>query len=170
VRQALDDITVLDLSHALAGPFASTMLAGYGADVIKIETPGTGDISRAWGPPFYQGESAYFVNLNPNKKSVEIDLKHPEGRELFLRLVANRTTLVCARGALVECDHPVAGRIKVVGPPVKLSDTPGSVREAAPLLGQHTRVVLRSELGLAEEEIDRLQSAGAIGGRVAGNE
>ncbi len=84
---ALADVTVLDLSHALAGPFASTMLADFGADVVKVEPPGTGDISRAWGPPFYGTEPAYFVNLNRNKKSVEIDLKHPEGKELFFRLM-----------------------------------------------------------------------------------
>jgi formyl-CoA transferase/CoA:oxalate CoA-transferase len=84
---ALDNVTVLDLSHALAGPFASSMLGDFGADVIKIETPGTGDITRVWGPPFYQRESAYYVNLNRNKRSVEIDLKHPQGRELFFRLV-----------------------------------------------------------------------------------
>jgi crotonobetainyl-CoA:carnitine CoA-transferase CaiB-like acyl-CoA transferase len=83
---ALDDVTVIDLSHALAGPFASTMLADYGAEVIKIE-PAQGDISRGWGPPFYGAESAYFVNLNRNKKSVTIDLKHPAGRELFFRLL-----------------------------------------------------------------------------------
>ena len=53
--RALDDVTVLDLSHALAGPFCSTMLADYGAEVIKIETPGAGDMARAWGPPFYEG-------------------------------------------------------------------------------------------------------------------
>jgi crotonobetainyl-CoA:carnitine CoA-transferase CaiB-like acyl-CoA transferase len=100
--RALDDVTVLDLSHALAGPFASTMLADYGADVIKIETPGAGDMARAWGPPFYEGsgpraegsgqgsaprEAAYFVNLHRNKKSVAIDLKHPEGKALFMRLL-----------------------------------------------------------------------------------
>src|SRR2546421_1410134 len=82
----LDDVTVLDLSHALAGPFASTMLGDYGAEIIKIEPPG-GEIARAWGPPFYGGESAYFVNLNRNKKSVSLDLKHPEGREIFFRLL-----------------------------------------------------------------------------------
>jgi crotonobetainyl-CoA:carnitine CoA-transferase CaiB-like acyl-CoA transferase len=85
--RALDDVTVLDLSHALAGPFASTMLADYGADVIKIETPGAGDMARAWGPPFYGDEAAYFVNLHRNKKSVAIDLKHPEGQALFMRLL-----------------------------------------------------------------------------------
>ncbi|HZT75575.1 MAG TPA: CoA transferase [Vicinamibacterales bacterium] len=83
---ALDDVLVLDLSHALAGPFASTMLGDYGAEIIKIEPP-EGEISRAWGPPFYGDESAYFVNLNRNKKSVAIDLKQAEGRALFFRLL-----------------------------------------------------------------------------------
>jgi crotonobetainyl-CoA:carnitine CoA-transferase CaiB-like acyl-CoA transferase len=402
--RALDDVVVLDLSHALAGPFGSTMLADYGAEVIKIETPGSGDMSRAWGPPFYQGkgqraegnEAAYFVNLHRNKKSVAIDLKHPEGKALFMRLldgadvvlenlrvgavqrlgidypsasarnpriiycsisgfgqdgpyrdraaldlivqaesgmisvtgplggpgvragvsiaditagmfsafaivtalharertgrgqfvdvsmlegqlsilqgvvgayladgivpgpwgtayaallpyqtfrtktrdlalgvgneklwrtfcglmgletmaadpryatnaarVANRQSLidalqavfltkpyeeweailmaggvpvgaintmdrvmdhpqVVARGALVECDHPVAGKVRVVGPPARLSETPADVRMPAPLLGQHTDQVLRERLGLDDGEIRRLRSAGAI--------
>jgi CoA:oxalate CoA-transferase len=82
----LDDVTVLDLSHALAGPFASTMLADFGAKVIKIEPP-TGDISRAWGPPFYGSEPSYFVGLHRNKQSVVIDFKHAEGKELFFKLV-----------------------------------------------------------------------------------
>ena len=82
----LEDVVVLDLSHALAGPFASTMLGDYGAEILKIEPPG-GEISREWGPPFYGEESAYFVNLNRNKKSVVIDLKHPNGRAIFLRLI-----------------------------------------------------------------------------------
>ena len=83
---ALDDVTVLDLSHALAGPFASTMLGDYGAEILKIE-PLDGEISRAWGPPFYGDESAYFVNLNRNKKSVALDLKRAEGRDLFFRML-----------------------------------------------------------------------------------
>jgi formyl-CoA transferase/CoA:oxalate CoA-transferase len=87
MAMALDDVTVIDVSHALAGPFASTMLADFGATVIKIEPPGSGDIARQWGPPFYGGESAYFVNLNRNKQSVEIDLKHPTGRDLFFQLL-----------------------------------------------------------------------------------
>jgi crotonobetainyl-CoA:carnitine CoA-transferase CaiB-like acyl-CoA transferase len=85
-RAALEDLVVLDVSHALAGPFASTLLGDYGAEIIKIE-PLEGDIARAWGPPFYGGETAYFVNLNRNKKSVAIDLKHPDGRALFFRLL-----------------------------------------------------------------------------------
>jgi crotonobetainyl-CoA:carnitine CoA-transferase CaiB-like acyl-CoA transferase len=395
--RALDDVTVLDLSHALAGPFGSTMLADYGAEVIKIETPGSGDMSRAWGPPFYGDEAAYFVNLHRNKKSVAIDLKHPDGKALFMRLldgadvvlenlrvgaverlgidyarvsernprivycsisgfgqdgpyrdraaldlivqaesgmisvtgplggpgvragvsiaditagmfsafaivtalharertgrgqfvdvsmlegqlsilqgvvgayladgivpgpwgtayaallpyqtfrtktrdlalgvgneklwrtfcglmgleamatdpryatnaarVANRQSLVdalqevfltrpyedwetilikggvpvgaistmdrvmdhpqvVARGALVECDHPVAGKVRVVGPPARFSETPADVRMPAPLLGQHTDEVLRERLALDDREISRLRSAGAIG-------
>ena len=83
---ALADLVVLDLSHALAGPFAATMLGDYGAEIIKIE-PLDGEISRHWGPPFYGDESSYFVNLNRNKKSVAIDLKRAEGRAIFFRLL-----------------------------------------------------------------------------------
>ena len=396
---ALDDITVLDLSHALAGPFASTLLADFGARVIKVEPPGSGDIARAWGPPFYGSEPAYFVNLQRNKQSVAIDLKHAEGPELFLRLMeradvvlenyrvgtleklgidyarararhpgiiycsvsgfgqtgpyrdraaldlivqaesgmlsvtgepggrgvrcgvsiadmtaglyaafgiltalharentgrgqaidvsmlegqlallhgmigayladgivpepmgtaykallpyqtfrtrtrdlalavgsdklwrifcpllglddmlddpryatnaargANRASLIArleevfltktyeewealllpagvpmgaintidtvvehpqvkARGMLVECEHPIAGKVRIVGPPVRLSETPGAIREPAPLLGQHTDQVLRERLGLGDDEIARLRRAGAIGSR-----
>ena len=86
MNMALEDVTVIDLSHALAGPLASTLLADFGATVLKIEPPGQGEIARGWGPPFHGEDSAYFVSLNRNKKSVELDLKHPEGRELLLRL------------------------------------------------------------------------------------
>ena len=393
---ALDDLVVLDLSHALAGPFASTMLGDYGAEVVKIE-PFAGEISRSWGPPFYGHESAYFVNLNRNKKSVALDLKHPEGKRTFLRLAeradvvlenmrvgtvaklgidygavrtvqpriifcsisgfgqdgpyrdraaldlivqaesgmisvtgdpgshgvragvsiadltagmyaafgvmaalharqktgrgqfldvsmlegqlgilsgvigayfadgvvpqpmgtaygmllpyqtfhtrtrdiaigvgsdklwktfcpliglpqltddpryatnaqrnTNRLSLiaalqeafltrtyeeweaillpagvpmgainridhvvehpqVAARGALVECEHPVAGQIRMVGPPVRMSETPGGVRRPAPLVGEHTESVLREMLGMKDDEIARLRQSGAIG-------
>ncbi|HEY6908468.1 MAG TPA: CaiB/BaiF CoA-transferase family protein [Myxococcales bacterium] len=94
MQGALDDITVLDLSHALAGPLASTLLADFGAKVIKLETPGGGDISRKWGPPFHGDDSAYFVALNRNKKSIEIDLKHPQGKDLFFRLLERADVLV----------------------------------------------------------------------------
>ncbi len=83
----LEDIKILDLSHALAGPFCSTMLGDFGAQVIKLEVPGIGDISRGWGPPFYDTESSYFVSLHRNKKSIEVDLKNPQGKELFFSLV-----------------------------------------------------------------------------------
>jgi len=87
MKLPLEDIKVLDLSHALAGPYCSTMLADYGAHVYKIEPPGAGDISRAWGSPMPGGETAYFVSLHRNKQGVVIDLKNPEGKELFLRMV-----------------------------------------------------------------------------------
>jgi crotonobetainyl-CoA:carnitine CoA-transferase CaiB-like acyl-CoA transferase len=93
VTLPLEDVTILDLSHALAGPFATTMLADYGANVIKIEPP-EGEMSRSWGPPFYGEETAYFVNLNRNKKSITIDLKHAEGRALFFRLLETADVVV----------------------------------------------------------------------------
>jgi len=87
MRTPLEDVTVLDLSHALAGPFCSTMLADFGARVVKLEPVGSGDIARAWGPPLPGGETSYFVSLHRNKQGIEIDLKHPQGVELFFRLV-----------------------------------------------------------------------------------
>jgi crotonobetainyl-CoA:carnitine CoA-transferase CaiB-like acyl-CoA transferase len=83
----LEDVKILDLSHALAGPFCSTLLGDFGAQIVKIEVPGVGDIARAWGPPFYNTEAAYFVSLHRNKKSLEIDLKQEIGKEVFFRLV-----------------------------------------------------------------------------------
>jgi CoA:oxalate CoA-transferase len=72
---------------------------------------------------------------------------------------------VAARGALVECAHPVAGRTRMVAPPVRMSETPGAVRLPAPLLGQHTEEVLRARLGLGKKEIARLKNEGVIASR-----
>ncbi|MGI0090547.1 MAG: CaiB/BaiF CoA transferase family protein [Nitrososphaerales archaeon] len=83
----LKGIKVVDLTRALAGPFCSMMLADMGADVIKVESPDGGDESRSWGPPFLSGESAYFLSINRNKKSIALDLKRDEGREILLRLL-----------------------------------------------------------------------------------
>ena len=83
----LEDVKILDLSHALAGPFCSTMLGDFGAQVVKVEVPGAADIARGWGPPFYNTETAYFVSLHRNKKSIEIDFKKEAGKELFFRMV-----------------------------------------------------------------------------------
>src|SRR4051812_32871207 len=90
---ALDDLLVLDLSHALAGPFASTWLADNGAQVVKVEPP-TGDIARKWGPPFHGEDSAYFVSLNRNKKSVVVDVKHADGKEIVFRLAERADVLI----------------------------------------------------------------------------
>ncbi|MGO9426323.1 MAG: CaiB/BaiF CoA transferase family protein [Steroidobacteraceae bacterium] len=84
----LDGITVLDFSHALAGPYCTMLMAAYGANVIKIESPGEGDIGRSWGPPFQGADSAYFVGLNSGKKSLTVDLKSPEGPDVCRRLAA----------------------------------------------------------------------------------
>ena len=87
MNMPLEDVKILDLSHALAGPFCSTMLGDFGAQVVKVEPPGSGDIARAWGPPFSGTETTYFVSLHRNKKSIAIDFKHPAGKELYFRLM-----------------------------------------------------------------------------------
>jgi crotonobetainyl-CoA:carnitine CoA-transferase CaiB-like acyl-CoA transferase len=81
-------LRVLDLSRALAGPFCSMMLGDMGADIIKVEQPGVGDNSRAWGPPFQGGESSYFLSVNRNKRSIGLNLRDPQGAEVLRRLVA----------------------------------------------------------------------------------
>jgi crotonobetainyl-CoA:carnitine CoA-transferase CaiB-like acyl-CoA transferase len=87
MKLPLEGVTVLDLTHALAGPYCSTMLADYGAHVIKLEAYGAGDIARTWGTPLPGGETAYFAALHRNKKGIEIDLKKPRGKELYFDLV-----------------------------------------------------------------------------------
>jgi crotonobetainyl-CoA:carnitine CoA-transferase CaiB-like acyl-CoA transferase len=93
VPGALAHVRVLELSRVLAGPWASQALADLGADVIKVERPGTGDETRAWGPPWLRdahgvetGESAYFAATNRGKRSITVDLSTPEGRAIVLRL------------------------------------------------------------------------------------
>jgi crotonobetainyl-CoA:carnitine CoA-transferase CaiB-like acyl-CoA transferase len=90
----LDGITVLDLTRVLSGPYCTMLLADMGARVIKVEQPGKGDDTRAWGPPFLEGESAYFLSINRNKESVTLDFKHAEGRAVLDRLIAKADVLV----------------------------------------------------------------------------
>lgn len=94
-------IRVLDFTHALAGPYATMMLADAGADVVKIERPGSGDDSRGWGPPFAHPpgrpdlrESAYFLSVNRGKRSIVVDLKTPEGMARLRDLVRKADVLV----------------------------------------------------------------------------
>lgn len=89
----LDGIIILDLTHVLAGPFCTQGLQSLGAQVIKVERPGTGDDTRAF-PPFVQGESAYFATLNAGKKSIALDLKAAEDRTIFDRLLNRADVLV----------------------------------------------------------------------------
>jgi crotonobetainyl-CoA:carnitine CoA-transferase CaiB-like acyl-CoA transferase len=91
---ALQGIRVLDLSHALAGPYCTLLLADFGASVYKLESPTGGDMGRGWGPPFAGGQSSYFLGLNRGKYGLAIDLKRQEGVDLCLRLIDRMDVLV----------------------------------------------------------------------------
>lgn len=84
----LDGIRVIELTEALAGPYCAMLLGDLGADVIKVERPGTGDQSRTWGPPFVGGESAYFLAANRNKRSITLNYDNALGMEAFRMLLA----------------------------------------------------------------------------------
>jgi CoA:oxalate CoA-transferase len=84
---SLAGIRVLDLSRALAGPYCTMLLGDMGADIIKLEMPETGDEAREYGPPFLDGESAYFLSVNRNKRSITINLKADRGKELLKAMV-----------------------------------------------------------------------------------
>jgi crotonobetainyl-CoA:carnitine CoA-transferase CaiB-like acyl-CoA transferase len=113
----LDGIRVVDLSRVLAGPYCTMLLADLGADVVKLERPGEGDETRAWGPPYAGEVAAYFLAVNRSKRSVAVDLKHPRGRALGLDL--------CARADIVlENFRPGAAR--------RLGLDAASVRERNP--------------------------------------
>jgi len=90
----LDGILVLDLTRVLSGPYCTMLLGDMGARVIKIEQPRRGDDTRAWGPPFLEGESAYFLCVNRNKESVTLDFKHQEGRKILDRLIERADIVV----------------------------------------------------------------------------
>ena len=98
---ALSHLRVLDLSRVLAGPWAGQILADLGAEVIKVERPGNGDDTRAWGPPFLKdaygestGEAAYYLSANRNKQSVTIDFTKPEGQQLVRDLASKSDILI----------------------------------------------------------------------------
>jgi crotonobetainyl-CoA:carnitine CoA-transferase CaiB-like acyl-CoA transferase len=83
----LTGLKVVDMTEALAGPYCAMLLGDFGADVIKVERPGDGDQARGWGPPFLEGESAYFLGVNRNKRSVELDIKKPDDLQLLETLI-----------------------------------------------------------------------------------
>jgi crotonobetainyl-CoA:carnitine CoA-transferase CaiB-like acyl-CoA transferase len=91
--QPLNKIRVLDLSRVLAGPYCTMVLGDLGADVIKVESP-QGDETRSWGPPFADGESAYYLCVNRNKRSIVVDFKTAEGRDILHRLIQCSDVLV----------------------------------------------------------------------------
>jgi len=93
-RPPLDGLTVLDFSRVLAGPYCTMQLGDLGARVIKVEQPGRGDDTRAWGPPFVGAESAYFLSVNRNKESLALDLKQPSARRVLDALIARADIVV----------------------------------------------------------------------------
>ena len=93
-RRLLEGIRVLDLSRIIAGPYCSQILGDMGADVIKVEQPGSGDETRTWGPPFANGEAVYFFCVNRNKRSVTINLKDPRGQVILRELVKRSDILL----------------------------------------------------------------------------
>jgi crotonobetainyl-CoA:carnitine CoA-transferase CaiB-like acyl-CoA transferase len=93
-RLPLEGIVVIDLTQALAGPYCTQILGDFGAEVIKIERPGTGDQSRGWGPPFVEGESSYFMGTNRNKRSLTLNLQEESARDVLYRLVDTADVLI----------------------------------------------------------------------------
>jgi crotonobetainyl-CoA:carnitine CoA-transferase CaiB-like acyl-CoA transferase len=93
-HRVLDGIRVVDFSRVVAGPYCSMLLGDLGADVVKVEQPGVGDDCRSWGPPFVGDESAYFLGLNRNKRSLTLDLGGETGRGLARRLIARADVVV----------------------------------------------------------------------------
>ncbi len=91
---ALEGLRVLDLTRILAGPLCTQMLGDMGADVIKVEPPGAGDDTRTWGPPFVGGESAYFLGINRNKRSLTLNMAAKAGQEILAALLPKCDVLV----------------------------------------------------------------------------
>lgn len=86
--EALNGIRIIEMTEALAGPFCAMMLGDLGADVIKIERPGAGDMTRGWAPPYVKEESAYFMSVNRNKRGITLNMKDPEAQAILHRLIA----------------------------------------------------------------------------------
>ena len=121
-RPPLEGIRVLDLSRVLAGPWCGQLLADLGADVVKVERPDGGDDTRAWGPPHLKdaagrstGESAYYLCTNRNKRSITIDIAHPDGQALIRRLAAQADVVLenfkCGGLAKYGLDYPALAAV-----------------------------------------------------------
>jgi len=135
----LAGLRVLDLTQVLAGPYCTMILGDLGADVVKVERPGDGDGSRRWGPPFVGGESAYFMQVNRNKRSIAVDLRADEGREVVRRMVERADVVLHnflpeaavrygADAASVHAVNPLAVHCTITGYPTdgeQASSRPG---------------------------------------------
>jgi crotonobetainyl-CoA:carnitine CoA-transferase CaiB-like acyl-CoA transferase len=102
VQTILDSIRVVELTEALAGPYCAMLLGDFGADVIKVERRGSGDQSRAWGPPFVGSESAYYLAANRNKKSITLNYDHPRGAEALHKLLASADIFISNQPSLAS--------------------------------------------------------------------
>lgn len=119
MKGPLSDVRILDLSRMLSGPFASMMLADLGAEVIKIEDPDGGDKTRTMGPKLSEGQSAYFLSINRNKKSLTLDLRKERAREVFYKLAKMADVVLDNfRPGVLErlgCDHE---KLKPINPKI----------------------------------------------------
>ncbi len=98
----LDSIRVVEMTEALAGPYCAMLLGDFGADVIKVERPGSGDQSRGWGPPFVGSESAYYLAANRNKRSITLNYDHPRGTEALQKLLASADVFIANQPSLAS--------------------------------------------------------------------
>ncbi|PYN26011.1 MAG: carnitine dehydratase [Candidatus Rokuibacteriota bacterium] len=115
MAQPLEGVIVADLTQNVAGPFCTQILGDMGAEVIKVERPGRGDDARAWAPPYWGQESATFIALNRNKKSLALDLKSPGGLEILHRLVKRADVFIQSLrpGAIAELGLDFAGATRL---------------------------------------------------------
>jgi crotonobetainyl-CoA:carnitine CoA-transferase CaiB-like acyl-CoA transferase len=102
VETILDSIRVVEMTEALAGPYCAMLLGDFGADVIKVERPGTGDQSRGWGPPFVGGESAYYLAANRNKRSIALNYDRPRSAEALQKLLASADVFITNQPSLAS--------------------------------------------------------------------
>ncbi|HEY6267835.1 MAG TPA: CoA transferase [Candidatus Acidoferrum sp.] len=102
METVLDSIRVVEMTEALAGPYCAMLLGDFGADVIKVERPGTGDQSRGWGPPFVGTESAYYLAANRNKRSITLNYNHPRGAEALQKLLATADIFIINQPSLAS--------------------------------------------------------------------
>jgi crotonobetainyl-CoA:carnitine CoA-transferase CaiB-like acyl-CoA transferase len=100
VPSALDSIRVIELAEAFAGPYCAMLLGDFGADVIKVERPGTGDQTRSWGPPFAGGQSTYFLATNRNKRSITLNYDAPQDAQILQRLLATADVFISNQASL----------------------------------------------------------------------
>jgi crotonobetainyl-CoA:carnitine CoA-transferase CaiB-like acyl-CoA transferase len=193
MKRILEGIRVIEWAQYWVGPFTASMLGDLGAEVIKLEPPigdGMRHIRTLFGINlFLPGKrEVYFEIANRNKKSVIINLKKQEGKDLLYNLRDREEWLQIFRQAeefpygivadievlqhepqvlendyIIEFDHPVLGKTKFVGIPFKLTKTPASIRTPAPDLGEHTTEELSEVLGIKNTEISLLKKKEIIG-------